>query len=299
MAAANPMRLSVIIPAYNEEQRLPETLRSVGDYLAAQSYDSEVIVVDDGSTDRTAAAVSAGTGIRSLRLLCHPDHANHGKGAAVRLGMLAAEGAFRLFMDADNSTTLNQVEDFWSWLEGGYDIVIGSRKKAGARVNVHQARYKELAGRFGNLVIRRLAVPDIEDTQAGFKIFTGNSAAEIFSRQTIDRWGYDVASPPVLLTEHGAAAAGQHPGALGPEQLGEHPALDGPEPLFALLGEDLLDGPARGVLHLSVQVEDAPPLPPGESLGHGALPGTHEPHEDQAQMLLMLRGRAQALITCT
>jgi glycosyltransferase involved in cell wall biosynthesis len=89
MAAANPMRLSVIIPAYNEEQRLPETLRSVGDYLAAQSYDSEVIVVDDGSTDRTAAAVSAGTGIRSLRLLCHPDHANHGKGAAVRLGMLA------------------------------------------------------------------------------------------------------------------------------------------------------------------------------------------------------------------
>jgi glycosyltransferase involved in cell wall biosynthesis len=182
----------VIIPAFNEETRLPETLCRVGAYLAGQNYESEVIVVDDGSTDATALAVSACTAVASLRLVRHPDGANHGKGAAVRRGMQEAHGAYRLFMDADNSTTLDQVVVLWPWFEQGYDVAIGSRKAPGARVAVHQAWYKESAGRFGNLIIRALAVPEIADTQAGFKMFSCRAAAAIFPLQTIERWGYDI-----------------------------------------------------------------------------------------------------------
>lgn len=184
--------LSVVIPAYNEEARLPGTLRHLGEYLAAQPFASEVIVADDGSRDGTVDVTRACGNIKNLRIVQHPDGANHGKGAAVKLGMLAARGRYRLFMDADNSTTIDQIESFWPWFEQGWDVVIGSRKMAGARIEVHQAWYKEIAGRCGNYFIRRLAVPGIEDTQAGFKMFTGTSADAVFSRQTIDRWGYDI-----------------------------------------------------------------------------------------------------------
>ncbi len=183
--------LSVIIPAYNEDSRLPETLKQVFAFLAGQPYNSEVLVVDDGSTDGTAGAVNAAAR-GSLRLIQHPDGANHGKGATVRRGMLEAQGAFRIFMDADNSTTIDQIASFWPWFEQGYDVVIGSRKARGARVLVHQAWYKELAGRCGNSLIRALAVPGIADTQAGFKMFSRRAAETVFPRQTIDRWGYDI-----------------------------------------------------------------------------------------------------------
>jgi len=186
------VHLSVIIPAYDEESRLPGTLRQVGAFLAAQPYVSEVLVVDDGSRDGTAAAVRGCTAVTLLRLIQHPDGGNHGKGASVRRGMIEARGAFRLFMDADNSTTIDQIAALWPWFEQGYDITIGSRRAPGAHVEVHQAWYKELAGRFGNHLIRALAVPGIEDTQAGFKMFTGRAAAAVFPRQTVDRWGSDV-----------------------------------------------------------------------------------------------------------
>jgi dolichyl-phosphate beta-glucosyltransferase len=185
-------RLSVIIPAYNEESRLFETLRRVGAYLAAQPYEAEVLVVDDGSTDGTARVVRECASLGSLRLIQHPDGANHGKGATVRRGMIEARGAFRIFMDADNSTSLDQIDSLWPWFNQGYDITVGSRRAPGARVEVHQSWYKELAGRGGNLLIRALAVPGILDTQAGFKMFTARSADAVFPRQTIDRWGYDI-----------------------------------------------------------------------------------------------------------
>jgi hypothetical protein len=106
--------------------------------------------------------------------------------------MMAARGSYRLFMDADNSTTLDQVERFWPFFDQGYQIVIGSRAMKDSVIGIRQARYKELAGRLGNWVIRSFAVPGISDTQAGFKIFTGREADRIFPRQTLNRWGYDI-----------------------------------------------------------------------------------------------------------
>ncbi len=187
------IRLSVVIPAYNEELRLPGTLAQSARYLESQAYASEIIVVDDGSTDGTRQVIPQCVSRRvPVRLVMHPDRANHGKGAAVRLGMQKAGGDFRLFMDADNSTTLNQVERFWTSFEEGFDVVVGSRKVPGANVAVHQSRSKELAGRLGNWVIRWLAVPGIRDTQAGFKMFTRKSTETIFPRLTLDRWGFDI-----------------------------------------------------------------------------------------------------------
>jgi len=189
---ANP-HLSVVIPAYNEEPRLPGTMHHALAYLSAQPYQSEVLVVDDGSTDATAEIVRGWPqGCVPVRLIQHPDRGNHGKGAAVRRGMMDALGNFRLFMDADNSTTVDQVERFWPLFEQGFDLLIGSRKIAGSCVAVHQPWYKEMAGRFGNLIVQLLAVPGISDTQAGFKIFTRRSEEIIFPRLTVDRWAYDV-----------------------------------------------------------------------------------------------------------
>jgi dolichyl-phosphate beta-glucosyltransferase len=185
--------LSVIIPAYNEEQRLPRTLDDVLAYLRAQPYDWEVVVVDDGSSDGTGRVVGERVGDSlPVRLLRHPDGANHGKGATVRLGMEAAAGRYRLFMDADNSTTLDHVEKFWPWFDDGYDVVIGSRDVQGAQVEVHQRWYKELAGNVGNWIIRFLAVPGICDTQAGFKMFSRRCIEAILPALTIDHWGFDV-----------------------------------------------------------------------------------------------------------
>lgn len=193
MSNDTSVRFSVVIPAYNEESRLPDTLRHSIAFLKSRPYSSEIIVVNDGSTDGTERVVrEQADSFERLQLISHPDRANHGKGAAVKLGMMAASGAFRLFMDADNSTTLNQVDNFWPWFDRGYDVVIGSRALSESIIGTRQNRVKELAGRMGNWVIRRFAVPGIRDTQAGFKMFTAEMAQKIFQRLTIDRWGADI-----------------------------------------------------------------------------------------------------------
>jgi len=193
MSEPSNIRLSVIIPAYNEELRLPDTLSHALAYLNAQPYRSEIIVVNDGSTDDTERVVlERDPSTVVLRLLQHPDGANHGKGASVKLGVLASRGDFRLFMDADNSTTVNQIDSFWPFLDRGFDVVIGSRALEDSVIGRHQSRIKEIAGRFGNWLVRTLAVPGIFDTQAGFKMFTGRAAEHIFPRLTIDKWGYDI-----------------------------------------------------------------------------------------------------------
>ncbi len=183
--------LSVIIPAYNEEKRLPKTLKAVQAYLAAQAFSWEIAVVSDGSRDRTADIVREFQIVDPrVRLLTYGK--NRGKGYAVRWGMMHVKGQFRLFMDADNSTTIDHIEQFLPWFQKGYDVVIGSRDIQGAEIAAHQAWWKEKLGDLGNLWIRFWAVPGIKDTQAGFKIFSGKAADLIFPRLTIDRWGFDV-----------------------------------------------------------------------------------------------------------
>lgn len=193
MSVDPAVHLSVVIPAFNEARRLPGTLEQVTAYLARQSYRSEILVVDDGCTDGTANLVRGWpAGPVPLRLVAHPDGRNHGKGATVRLGLGAAVGLHRLFMDADSSTTIDHVERFWPAFADGYDVVIGSRDVTGAHVVIHQPWYKELGGKLGNLIIRSLAVPGIYDTQNGFKAVSARCAEDVVPRLTIDRWGFDV-----------------------------------------------------------------------------------------------------------
>ena len=193
MSNESDIKLSVVIPAYNEESRLPETLGQSIDYLKSQPYGAEILVVNDGSTDGTGHVVRGQSAEPvPVRLLSHPDGANHGKGASVRRGMMEARGAYRLFMDADNSTALSQVERFWPWFSRGCDVVIGSRALKDSVIGTRQGRLKEIAGRLGNWFIRSFAVPGIRDTQAGFKMTTAKAAEIIFPRLTIDRWGYDI-----------------------------------------------------------------------------------------------------------
>ncbi len=183
--------LSVVIPAYNEAERLPHTLPATQAYLQKQPYSWEIAVVDDGSSDKTADLVRAASIVDPrVRLLQYGR--NRGKGYAVRFGMTHVSGQYRLFMDADNSTTIDHFAQFLPLFSQGYDVVIGSRDVRGADVAVHQPRWKELLGDLGNLWIQLWAVPGIKDTQAGFKVFTGKSAAGVFPYLTIDRWGFDV-----------------------------------------------------------------------------------------------------------
>ncbi|MBI3251661.1 MAG: glycosyltransferase family 2 protein [Candidatus Andersenbacteria bacterium] len=185
------MFLSIIIPAYNEEKRLPNTLASVVAFLKSKPYASEIIVVDDGSKDHTAQVVrAASVNFPNIRLLQYGG--NRGKGYAVRYGMTRGQGQFRLFMDADNSTTIDHFDKFYPLFAKGFDVVIGSRDVPGAQIAVHQPWWKEKLGDLGNLWVQFWAVPGITDTQAGFKVFTNKATQAVFPVLTIDRWGFDV-----------------------------------------------------------------------------------------------------------
>ncbi|TSC91572.1 MAG: family 2 glycosyl transferase [Parcubacteria group bacterium Licking1014_17] len=185
------MHLSVIIPAYNEEKRIEKTLRLVCDYLSRQPYDYEVIVVNDGSKDGTADAVRK-TQVQFPQIILLDNKINQGKGGAVRDGILKANGDLRIFMDADNSTTVEQVENFLPWVKDGYDVIIGSRRIKGAEIAIHQPWHRDFLGAIFRFVVRTIVPVDVEDSQAGFKLFTAKAAAEIFGRLTISRWAFDV-----------------------------------------------------------------------------------------------------------
>ena len=186
------MRLSVIIPAYKEEKNIEKTVRSVFGYLRDKNIEHEIIVVVDGSPDRTAdIARSLKDEIPTLELADYPK--NKGKGFAVKTGMLKARGAFRLFTDADNATTIDHIEKMMPYFEKGFSVVIASIAVHGHSVAAgSEPVWRRVFGKLGNLFIQIMAVPGIHDTQRGFKIFTAEAAEKIFSRMTIDRWGFDI-----------------------------------------------------------------------------------------------------------
>ena len=190
----NNIKLSVIIPAYNEEKSLAKTLREVAAYLQKQNYRSEIVVISYGSKDKPADVVKElQREISGLRLIDNKD--NHGKGYVVRQAMLAALGEYRLFTDADNSTALSHIERFWSKFEQGFDVVIGtrdSRDDKEAKQAVPQPAWKRMLGDIGNLVIQFLLLPGIWDTQCGFKAFSAKATQVVFPKMKIERWAFDV-----------------------------------------------------------------------------------------------------------
>jgi dolichyl-phosphate beta-glucosyltransferase len=181
--------LSIVIPAFNEARRLPQTLGRVGQWLGSTTLRTEIVVVDDGSTDGTAEAArqAAGEGITLLR-----HEPNRGKGYAVRRGMLAASGELRLMTDADLSTPIEELPRLMRELDHGADVAIGSRAVAGARIEVRQPAYREAMGRIFNRLVRLLLLPGLKDTQCGFKLFTGRAADEAFGACRLDGFSFDV-----------------------------------------------------------------------------------------------------------
>lgn len=185
----NAPYLSVVIPAYNEERRLPFSLQRIRDYLEHKAESYEVVIVDDGSTDNTADCVRA---LGDSRVTLVHNEANRGKGYSVRRGMLSAHGAYRLMCDADLSTPIEEAELLLAAVMAGADVAIGSRAASGARIEQHQPWYRENVGRLFNLAVRMIAVSGISDTQCGFKLFAGRVAEEVFALSMVDGFCFDV-----------------------------------------------------------------------------------------------------------
>lgn len=181
--------LSIIIPAHNEEGRLPDTLERVLDFTQAQSYDSEVLVVENGSLDRTfELAQNYAAKVPNLKVL---KLSQAGKGLAVQSGMLAARGSYRFMCDADLSMPIDQVNRFLPTSLTDFDVAIASREAPGA-IRYHEPGYRHWGGRGINLLIRLLALPGLRDTQCGFKMFRAEVAEDLFCSQTLTNWSFDI-----------------------------------------------------------------------------------------------------------
>lgn len=181
--------LSLVFPAHNEEDRLSATLEQTAEFLKNQSYDSEIIVVENGSTDRTLAIAHQYVNqIPNLQVI-HEDR--RGKGLAVRAGMLAAAGEYRMFLDVDLSMPISEVNRFIPPILPRLDVAIASREVHGA-VRYGEPPFRHIVGRGFNLLVRLLALPGLQDSQCGFKCFRGKVADELFTLQTIDGWTFDV-----------------------------------------------------------------------------------------------------------
>lgn len=191
----NQIKLSVVIPAFNEEKRIAKTLDEVDHYLEKQNYGYEILVVDNGSNDGTVQVVKKleATSVQNAHILEQlPVVLGNNKGNAVRKGIMAAKGEYVVFMDADNATPISEIEKFWPYLETGYEVVIGSRYVDSETVKIRQPWYRILLSRLSNLLIQIVLIPHIKDTQAGFKAFKTAAAKEIFKQLTIFRWAFDM-----------------------------------------------------------------------------------------------------------
>jgi dolichyl-phosphate beta-glucosyltransferase len=210
-------KLSVIVPAYNEEKRIEKTLLDIDSYLEKQNYDYEIIVVDNNSNDHTTDVVKnlAQTTVENARVVTETVK---GKGAAVKRGMIEAIGEYSVFMDADDATPISEIERFWPHLESGIEVVIGSRYQDPSTVKIKQPFYRILLSRMSNILIQVVLIPHIKDTQCGFKAFKSTAAKEIFKHVTIFGWAFDmellaialklsyrIKEVPVSWEEHGGS----------------------------------------------------------------------------------------------
>lgn len=180
--------LSVIIPAHNEESRLPDTLEQVFRFLQKQPFSSEVIVVENGSADKTFEVAREFTKTHeSFRVI----QSERGKGAAVKRGMLEARGEYRFMCDADLSMPVDEIVKFIPPTAEGFDILIASREASGS-VRYNEPPYRHLGGRGINYIIQALILPGLNDTQCGFKCFRAEIANELFQKQTLPGWSFDI-----------------------------------------------------------------------------------------------------------
>lgn len=190
MTASSAPSLSLIVPVFNESRRLAAPLREMGEYLAAQSYSSELVLVDDGSRDGTATLIGeiAPTLPVPVHLLRYEQ--NRGKGYAIKVGFAAAEGEILVFSDVDLSTPLAELPRFLESLAAGYDFAIGSRKTRGSEIAVHQTWLRESLGKVFTWLVRQ-TLADVSDVTCGFKAFRREVGKRLFERVRIDDWSFD------------------------------------------------------------------------------------------------------------
>ncbi|MCY3781211.1 MAG: glycosyltransferase family 2 protein [Chloroflexi bacterium] len=183
--------LSIVIPAHNEETRLPPSLEEIDRFLRTQDFSAEVIIVENGSHDRTFdIALECARDYEYLKVIRSPDNLR-GKGLAVKQGMLAAAGKWRFICDADLSMRIDDLVQFLPPATKGFDIVIASREAPGA-VRVEEPEYRHLMGRINNFIIKLAAINEYEDTQCGFKMFSAEAATDLFEVQRMNGIGFDV-----------------------------------------------------------------------------------------------------------
>jgi len=181
------VKLTVVIPAYNEEKVIKNTLERVYGFLSKKNYAWELIVVDDGSRDKTPDRVKAfKKGVRLVRL-----SKNQGKGAAIRAGIKKSDSEFVIFTDADLSVPINFIDEFMKELQKGSSMVIGSRRTKGSKVLVHQSKFRETLGRVFTFLAKVVTGSMVSDFTCGFKGFNKKAAEGIFSKTLLDRWAYD------------------------------------------------------------------------------------------------------------
>ncbi|MDP2929134.1 MAG: glycosyltransferase family 2 protein [Candidatus Omnitrophota bacterium] len=186
------IHLSVVIPAYNEETRIGPTLDEVYNFLSSKKYDFEVILVDDGSRDRTVDVAASSRLFEENKLTILKNGSNKGKGSSVKNGIIHSSGEFILFSDADLSTPIGEFDKLFGEINKGYDIVIGSRALKDSDVKVHQLWHREVMGKTFNFFVKLLLMRGLGDTQCGFKLFKGDAARKIAFSMKVKGFCFDV-----------------------------------------------------------------------------------------------------------
>jgi len=186
------MFLSIIIPAYNEEKRLGDSLEKIYNFLKDKNFNYEIIVIDDNSTDSTSKVASLSILNQNNRMKILNNPKNTGKGYSIKRGIMEAKGEYILFSDADLSTPIEEIEKLLPIVQSEYDIAIGSRGISGAEIKIHQPFYREYMGKIFNKLVHIFAIKGIKDTQCGFKLFKRSAAKTIAPKLKINGFAFDV-----------------------------------------------------------------------------------------------------------